>query len=110
MSQIIIRPATPADIPAMMHLTDHASTASHWPRDQYEKIFVPDSPRLAIVVQDSEGLQGFLIAHEILDDWEIENVAIAGPLRRQGLGTRLLAEFLDHARAKGARSIFLEVR
>lgn len=110
-SQIIIRDATPADIPAMMRLTDHSATAARWSRDQYGQIFDPGSPqRLAIVVLDSEGLQGFLIAKGILDEWEIENIAIAGPARRRGLGTRLLGEFLDHARAKGARAVFLEVR
>ena len=43
-------------------------------------------------------------------EWEIENIAIAGPARRRGLGTRLLGELLDLARAQGAESVFLEVR
>ena len=110
-SQTAIRLATPADIPAMMQLTDHSATAAHWSRDQYDQIFAQNLPqRLAMIVQDSQGLQGFLIAQEILDEWEIENIAIAGPSRRRGLGTKLLREFLDHARAKGARAVFLEVR
>lgn len=110
-SQIIIRDATPADIPVMMRLTDHSATAAHWSRDQYDQIFTQDVPQpLAMIVQDSEGPQGFLIAKGILDEWEIENIAIANPARRRGLGTRLLREFLDHARAKGARAVFLEVR
>ena len=109
--QTLIRPATPADIPAMMRLTDHSATAAHWSRDQYDQIFTQDVPQpLAMIVQDSEGLQGFLIAKGILDEWEIENIAIAGPARRRGLGTRLLGKFLDCARAKGARAVFLEVR
>jgi [ribosomal protein S18]-alanine N-acetyltransferase len=111
MNQISIRPATPADIPDMMRLTDHSATAAHWSREQYDQIFDPSSPnRLGMVVRDSQGLQGFLIAQGILDEWEIENIAIAGPARRRGLGTRLLGEFLDQARAQGARAVFLEVR
>ena len=111
MNQIVIRPATPADIPDMMRLTDHSATAAHWSREQYDQIFDPGSShRLAMVVQDSQGLQGFLIAQGILDEWQIENIAIAGPARRRGLGTRLLGEFLDQGRAKGARAVFLEVR
>lgn len=110
-NQTLIRLATPADIPVMMRLTDHSATAAHWSRDKYDQIFAQDVPqRLAMIVQDSQGLQGFLIAKGILDEWEIENIAIAGPIRRRGLGTRLLGEFLDHARARGARAIFLEVR
>jgi ribosomal-protein-alanine N-acetyltransferase len=110
-SQTLIRPAMPADIPAMKRLAEHSATAAHWSRDQYDQIFAQDLPqRLAMIVQDSGGLQGFLIAKGVLDEWEIENIAIAGPARRRGLGTRLLGEFLDHARAKGARAVFLEVR
>lgn len=110
-SQIIIRDATPADIPAMIGLTDHSATAAQWSREQYDSVFTQDSPRrLAIIVQDSRGMQGFLIANGIFDEWEIENIAIAGPARRRRLGTRLLGEFLDRARAEGARSVFLEVR
>jgi ribosomal-protein-alanine N-acetyltransferase len=111
MNQIVIRPATPADIPDMIRLTDHSATAAHWSREQYDRSFDPGSPnRLAMVVQDSQSLQGFLIAQGILDEWEIENIAIASPARRRGLGTRLLGEFLDEARAKGARAVYLEVR
>jgi ribosomal-protein-alanine N-acetyltransferase len=111
MSQITIRSATPADVPDMMGLTDHSATAAHWSREQYDSLFRQTSPRrLAIVVQDSQGLQGFLVAQCVVDEWEIENIAIAGPARRRGLGTRLLGEFLDHARAKGASAVFLEVR
>ena len=111
MNQIVIRPATPAEIPDMMRLTDHSATAAHWSREQYDQIFHPSSlNRLAMVVQDTQGLQGFLIAQGILDEWEIENIAISRPARRRGLGTRLLGEFLDQARARGARAVFLEVR
>ena len=111
MNLIVIRPATPAEIPDMMRLTDHSATAAHWSREQYDQIFHPSSlNRLAMVVQDTQGLQGFLIARGILDEWEIENIAISGPARRRGLGTRLLGEFLDQARARGARAVFLEVR
>ena len=46
----------------------------------------------------------------VAEEWEIENIAIAGSARRRGLGTRLLGELLDLARAKGAEAVFLEVR
>jgi [ribosomal protein S18]-alanine N-acetyltransferase len=111
MSQITVRPASPADVPDMMRLTDHSATAARWSPTQYDQIFSQESPRrLAMVVQDSRGLQGFLVAQCAVDEWEIENVAIAGPARRRGLGTRLLGEFLDQAHVKGARAVFLEVR
>jgi len=63
-----------------------------------------------LVIEESNIIQGFLVAHEVAAEWEIENVAIAGAARRRGLGTRLLGEFLDRARAEGGSSVFLEVR
>src|SRR5438128_1704079 len=46
----------------------------------------------------------------VLGRLETENIAIARSARRGGLGTRLLGEFVDLARAEGAESVFLEVR
>ena len=103
--------ATPADIPVMMNLGNHSATASHWSREQYDRIFGAEPPRrLALVIEEAVGLQGFLVAHEVATEWEIENIAIAGAARRRGLGTRLLGAFLDHARAQRASAVFLEVR
>ena len=107
---MLIRPATPADIPAMMRLVSHSATAAHWSREQYERVFGGDSPRREAWVIVENVLQGFLVAHEVAGEWEIENIAVAGPARRRGLGTRLLGEFLRRAQAEGATAIFLEVR
>lgn len=62
------------------------------------------------MIEQERVTQGFLIAREVDHEWEIENIAIAGPARRGGLGTRLLEEFLDLARERGAQAVFLEVR
>jgi ribosomal-protein-alanine N-acetyltransferase len=94
-----------------MRLMNHSATAAHWSREQYDRVFGADSPRrIALVVQDAGAVQGFLVAQVVADEWEIENIAIAGQARRRGLGTRLLGEFLDRARAQGAQAVFLEVR
>ena len=104
-----IRPATSADVPAMMEL--HSATAARWSREQYDRALGDESPkRTVLVIEEAVGLQGFLVAHEVAGEWEIENIAIAGPARKRGLGTRLLGEFLDHARAQGGSAVFLEVR
>jgi [ribosomal protein S18]-alanine N-acetyltransferase len=65
---------------------------------------------VALIVEEELRVQGFVIAHAVGAEWEIENIAIAGSARRRGLGTRLLGELLDLARAKGAEAVFLEVR
>ena len=106
-----VRPAIPADIPAMMSLVKHSVTAAHWSREQYDRVFGDNVPRrVVLIIEEHSVVQGFLVAHEVAADWEIENIAIAGPARRRGLGTRLLGEFLNQVRAQGARAVYLEVR
>jgi len=106
-----VRPATSADIPALMALEKRAVTASHWSLEQYEAAFSETGPdRIVIVIEEECGVRGFLVARAVDREWEIENVAVAGPVRRRGLGTRLLSEFLDLARERGAQAVFLEVR
>jgi len=106
-----IRPATATDLPAMMALEKRAATAAHWSGEQYQALFRGSDPgRVALVIQEESGLLGFVMARVLGEEWEIENIAIAGPARRRGLGTRLLGELLDLARAQGAAAVFLEVR
>ena len=109
--KLSIRSAASADLPAMMSLEKHPATAAHWTAQQYEALFRGHSPeRRALIIEDESGLQGFVIARVVDREWEIENIAVAGPARRRGLGTRLLGELLDQARDRGADAVFLEVR
>jgi ribosomal-protein-alanine N-acetyltransferase len=106
-----IRPATAADIPTLMAVEKHAVTAAHWSRPQYEAVLTQPHPRrIALVLEEETTVQGFVVARAVGAEWELENIAIAGPARRRGLGTRLLGEFLDLARAQGAQAVVLEVR
>jgi ribosomal-protein-alanine N-acetyltransferase len=106
-----IRPAIPADIPAMMALERHAGTAAHWSSEQYEIALSGERPsRVVLIVEEDAGVQGFIAGRALGAEWEIENIAVARPARRRGLGTRLLGKFLDLARHQDAKAVFLEVR
>ncbi len=112
--KLSIRPADSTDLLAMLAIEKHAATAAHWSIEQYEALFRA-SGQIALIVQEETQqekaqVRGFIIARAIGVEWEIENIALAGPARRRGLGTRLLGEFLDLARAQGAEAVFLEVR
>jgi [ribosomal protein S18]-alanine N-acetyltransferase len=106
----VIRPATLDDVPVLMTLEKHAVTAAHWSVDQYRAIFSSTQPRIALVIEDDNTIQGFLFGRGVDSEWELENIAVAGPARHCGLGTRLLGEFLNTARSRGATTVFLEVR
>jgi ribosomal-protein-alanine N-acetyltransferase len=115
-----IRRAIPTDIPALIALEKQSATAAHWSPEQYETVFSSEEPaRVVLVVEGSSvedspiedaRVHGFIVGRAVSEDWEIENIAVAGAARRRGLGTRLLEEFIGLARGRGAQSVFLEVR
>jgi [ribosomal protein S18]-alanine N-acetyltransferase len=65
---------------------------------------------VALIIQEEACVHGFVVARAVGGEWEIENIAVSGQARKRGLGTRLLGELLDLARARGAEAVFLEVR
>jgi [ribosomal protein S18]-alanine N-acetyltransferase len=106
-----IRSATVADIPGMMALEKLAASAAHWSTEQYQAAFLREGPsRMVLIVAEESKVQGFIVGKVSDDEWEIENLAIAGPERRRGLGRQLVGGFLNRARAANAKSVFLEVR
>jgi [ribosomal protein S18]-alanine N-acetyltransferase len=109
---LLVRPANSLDLPAIKALEQLSATAAHWSPGQYEHLVSESSPRTVLVIEDNSkhSVQGFLAARNVTNEWEIENIVVSNHRQRQGLGTRLLREFLSYAKRKGAEAIFLEVR
>lgn len=109
-----VRSATAADIPAIMELERHTGAAAHWSREQYERMFGEkpnDFPHyVGLLIEDESAIQGFLVGHDHSDEWELQNVVVAAAAHRRGIGSQLLANFLEQARARGASAVCLEVR
>lgn len=121
-----VRPARPSDQPRLVEIASHSVTAAQWNQAEYLKLFSIDEPeaqsqgeagsktqpqsRTALVVEQEAQVVGFIIARQVKDEWEIENIAVTGAARRRGLGSRLVGELLDLARSRGGKSVFLEVR
>jgi len=108
---MLIRPATPADLPAMPALEQQADTAAHWSERDYDALFAPDAPRrIALLAMEIDETCGFIIARCGVDDWEIENVVVAAGQRRRGIGSALVREILQAARQAAVPAVLLEVR
>ncbi len=107
---MLIRSATAADIPAMMAMERASVTAAHWPEHQYRAAFADSGLRIALVLEEDMELQSFLVARSVGEEWELENIAVAGSARRRGIGSRLLGELLLRIRAAKGSAVFLEVR
>ncbi len=87
-----IRPATVADIPRILSLEQQSATAGHWTEEQYRQAFEPGGPERLVLVaeaslyiearpdgdQDSgRAVVGFLVAHHLASEWELENIVVS---------------------------------
>ncbi len=112
---IRVRPARSQDVPRLLEIASHSPTAARWNEQAYARLFAADAPPglVGLVIDENHQVMGFLVGRSLGHDdreWEIENIAVSGPARRRGLGSRLLGEFLNLVRQRGARQVFLEVR
>jgi len=63
------------------------------------------------IAQHPEGsAAGFTLSRAVLDEEELLLIAVDPALRGKGLGAALLDRFIDEARARGSRRLFLEMR
>jgi len=107
-----VRQAEPPDLPRLVEIASHSATAAQWNHAEYLKLFNQEDQqgRTALVVEQEDSVVGFIVARQVEGEWEIENIAVTGPARRCGLGTRLLGEFLNLVLERGGKTVFLEVR
>ena len=94
----------------MVALERQAPTAAHWPESFYDGLFEEEAARISLVAEDAGALRGFLIAHIIGDDCELENMVVAEASQRRGVASTLIQELVKTAGDRKAARIFLEVR
>src|SRR5262249_21218622 len=116
MLNTIVRSAVAEDLPRILEIAQQAISTAQWNPGEYEKMLrerTSLSTNTLLVIQEAEAdhiIHGFLAAHEVSGEWEIENLAICKSIRRQGLGLRLLHEFLQFVHDRRGKEVFLEVR
>lgn len=108
------------DIDRIMHVMECAFPPDYgegWNRRQltdslllagtyYGLIFASGSP----CPETETDVAGFFLSRGLFDEEELLLFAIAPNFRRRGLGHRLLASFIEQARERGVRRLFLEMR
>ncbi len=116
-----IRPATPADAPALATLLHsigwferfaHGSADTHASR--IAPLLAPSAQQLQLVAFDAHHqLQAYCAVHwlpiAILQSWEgyVSELFIAASARGTGIGSQLLDQAVDAARARGCCRIWL---
>jgi ribosomal-protein-alanine N-acetyltransferase len=107
---LILRPATPADLPAILALERACADAAHWSEPHYLEMLHAPHRNLLLVAEDAGALLGFVALFTASPEWELGNVAVAAAARRRGIGRGLISAAQDVARRRHAEAIHLEVR
>ncbi len=117
---MLIRVATPDDVPAIRAIASQSPEAAQWSEQHYDALAAGDDSRLVLLAEglpsgETSGrspaeISGFLVAREIAGEWELENIAVPAHARRRGAARHLVGELVKTAAQRGARAIHLEVR
>jgi ribosomal-protein-alanine N-acetyltransferase len=92
---------------------EQASFSAPWSRNLFLSEFrSPRVSNLMVALADApvRKVIGFVIFWTVEDEMHILNLAVAPEIRRQGVARKLVRTALAHARRKGAKRAFLEVR
>ena len=102
-----IRPATPADLPALVALD--AQTNPHpWTANQFQAAHQLPI-RTLLIAENDQQIIGYIAWQHIQDEIELHLIAIAPSHRQQGIANQLMQTLIATAQQHHAR-IILEVR
>ncbi len=106
--QKMIRPMTPADLPAVLAV-ERASFSNPWSFSQFERELENPISNVDLLLVSGE-LAGYLVTWFVAGELHVLNVTTAPLFRRRGLARRLLENALERGRSRGMEKAFLEVR
>lgn len=108
MSDIVIAPATLAELGAIHRLESQAFPAP-WRREFFESE-LQASGRFNLVAKRDGVMVGYLFSMFFLDEMHVNKIAVVPAERRKGIADALMARVFEFARAHAIRTISLEVR
>lgn len=105
---IVIRSARAADVARIMEI-ERASYSMPWTEATFRGL-LERSDSDVLVAEEGGRVVGYAACWVVVDQAELGNIAVAPEWRRLGVGARLLEAVIEHARERGVRELFLEVR
>ena len=104
-----IIPMTPAHLPAVAALEKRCFPADPWSEGVFRSAL--DSPNTSILLAEGEDgtLLGYAVLNTVLDEGNLDNIAVAPQARRQGVADALLSALTSFGREHLA-CLMLEVR
>lgn len=113
-SAVRLRPGDSTDLDAVMQVMDAAfgdRFGEAWTRSQCAGILPMNGVSLIVAKDCRTGETiGFSLTRSVADESELLLLGVLPSRHREGVGARLLEDFIDRARNQGAARIHLEVR
>ncbi len=101
-----IEKARPEQVPAIAAMERICFPADAWPEELIARLL----PRFTAAAEADGTLLGYLVLSTVLDEGNVDNVAVAPEHRRRGIADALLDDAEARGRAMGLSSVTLEVR
>jgi ribosomal-protein-alanine N-acetyltransferase len=108
--EMAIRYAQSNDLSQLRDLAQSSPHAGHWPDHYYSDSLFGSVDRLTLIHSTDNSINGFLVAQEVMQEWELENIVVSISCQRKHIATALMEELVDLAKKKNGVCIHLEVR
>jgi ribosomal-protein-alanine N-acetyltransferase len=109
-----LKSGTSADLDRVMEVMDAAFGCRYgeaWTRSQLAGILPMDGVSLTLASDErDDAAVGFSLVRTVADESELLLLAVLPTRQREGIGSRLLDDFMERAASKGVRRVHLEVR
>jgi len=104
-----IRPMRASDL-VRIHEIECASFRGPWSIRSFREILAEPVARCTVAVDAEDRAIAYAMSYRVVDEVHLLNFAVDPEHRREGVGSAMLADLIDAARADGGRILFLEVR
>ncbi len=104
-----IREARATDVKALAAIEVEAFS-DPWSASAFADVLRMPGARATVLVDMDDAPVAYCVLLTAVDQGEIANLAVAKRAHRQGLGSKLLTDALDFAKARRVVSVYLEVR
>jgi [ribosomal protein S18]-alanine N-acetyltransferase len=104
-----IREMVAADLDTVLAI-ERTSFTMPWTMDTFRGLLRRSDADLFVAERVGGPVVAYAVVWMVMDQAELGDIAVAPDWRRRGLARRLMDTVLDHARRRGVREIFLEVR
>lgn len=92
-----------------IHLLEKECFSDPWSITSIENQLSSEQTIFMIHEENGEAA-GFALGTQVCGEAELYRIAVSDKFRRRGIGERLLTDFLEQCRKRGAGKVFLEVR